>query len=87
MKAQAQDSLIAELERATHSGSPDICAQALTRVTDLFLTGADRFSEDQVLVFEGVFEFLIQRIETKAREELSAQRRRLPMVRAPLSME
>jgi uncharacterized protein (DUF2336 family) len=71
--AQAQDSLIAELERATHSGSPAICGQALTRVTDLFLASADRFSEEQVLVFEEVFEFLIQRIETRARQELSTR--------------
>jgi uncharacterized protein (DUF2336 family) len=69
----AQVSLIAELEHATHSGSPAICAQALTRVTDLFLASADRFSEEQVLVFEEVFEFLIHRIETRARQELSTR--------------
>jgi len=51
--AKVQASLITELERATHSGAHD-CAETLRRVTDLFLVGADRFSEDQVLLFEDV---------------------------------
>ncbi len=71
--AKAQHSLISELERATHSGSHDKCVSTLQRVTDLFLAGADRFSEDQVLVFEEVLGFLIQRIEARARAELSTR--------------
>ena len=70
--AKAQASLITELERATHSGEHD-CAVTLRRVTDLFLAGADRFSEDQVLLFENVLGFLVQRIETRARAELSTR--------------
>ena len=70
---KAQVSLISELERAMHSGSHDRCAETLRRVTDLFLAGADRFSEDQVLLFEDVLGFLIQRIETRARAELSTR--------------
>ena len=70
--AKAQASLITELERATHSGEHD-CAETLRRVTDLFLAGADRFSEDQVLLFENVLGFLVQRIETRARAELSTR--------------
>jgi uncharacterized protein (DUF2336 family) len=71
--AKAQHSLISELERATHSGSHDKCVDTLKRVTDLFLAGADRFSEDQVRLFEDVLGFLIQRIETRARAELSTR--------------
>jgi uncharacterized protein (DUF2336 family) len=71
--AKAQHSLISELERATHSGSHDKCVDTLRRVTDLFLAGADRFSEDQVRLFEDVLGFLIQRIETRARAELSTR--------------
>jgi Uncharacterised protein conserved in bacteria (DUF2336) len=71
--AKAQDSLITELEHATHSGSPDQCIETLRRVTDLFMAGADRFTEDQVLLFEDVLGFLIQRIETRARAELSTR--------------
>ncbi len=70
--AQANPSLIAELERATHNGSHD-CAETVQRVTDLFLAGADRFTEDQVLLFENVLGFLVQRIETRARAELSTR--------------
>ncbi|MBX9773455.1 MAG: DUF2336 domain-containing protein [Xanthobacteraceae bacterium] len=79
--AQAQPSVISELERATH-GDADECADALQRVTDLFLSGADRFSEDQVRLFEDVLGFLIERIDTRARAELST---RLALVeRAPI---
>lgn len=70
--AQAHPSLIAELERATHSGSHD-CTDTVRRVTDLFLAGADRYSEDQVLLFENVLGFLVQKIETRARAELSTR--------------
>jgi uncharacterized protein (DUF2336 family) len=72
-KATASPSLIAELERATHSGSSDRCAETMRRVTELFLTGAERYSEDQVLLFENVFEFLVIRIEERAREELATR--------------
>jgi uncharacterized protein (DUF2336 family) len=70
--AQAQASLIAELERATH-GDAHECADTLRRVTDLFLSGADRFTEDQVRLFEDVLGFLIERIDTRARAELSTR--------------
>src|SRR5438874_934062 len=70
-KPRANESLIVELERATHSGSPERCAETMRRVTDLFLTGADRYSEDQVLLFENVLGLLVERIERRAREELS----------------
>ncbi len=69
--ANAQISLISELEYATRSGSHDKCVETLQRVTDLFLAGADRFTEDHVRIFENVLEFLIQRIEHRARAELS----------------
>jgi uncharacterized protein (DUF2336 family) len=68
-----QGSLITELERATRSGSHDKCAETLQRVTDLFLAGADRFTEDHVRIFENVLEFLVQRIENRARAELSTR--------------
>ena len=72
-KATPGQSLIAELERATHSGSSARCAETMRRVTELFLTGAERYSEDQVLLFENVFEFLVIRIEERAREELATR--------------
>lgn len=71
--ANAQISLISELEYATRSGSHDKCVETLRRVTDLFLAGADRFTEDHVRIFENVLEFLVQRIEHRARAELSTR--------------
>ena len=71
--ANMQVSVIRELEHAMHGGSLDRCEETLSRVTDLFLAGADRFSEDQVLLFEDVLGFLIERIETRARAELSTR--------------
>lgn len=70
--AQSQASLIAELECATTAGGHD-CVETLRRVTDLFLAGADRFSEEQVLLFENVLGFFIQKIEARARAELSTR--------------
>src|SRR5215510_3041799 len=72
-KPKANESLIVELERVTQNGSPERCAETMRRVTDLFLTGAERYSEDQVLLFENVFEFLVIRIEERAREELATR--------------
>jgi uncharacterized protein (DUF2336 family) len=45
----------------------------MRRVTDLFLSGADRFSEDQVILFENVLGHLVERIERRARAELSTR--------------
>ena len=43
----------------------------LRRVTDLFLNEADRLNEVQIAVFDDVLVHLVQRIELKARVELS----------------
>jgi hypothetical protein len=67
----AQQSLIAELEDAIKSGSPEKRVETLRRVTDLFLNDADRLNEAQVGLFDDVLCHLIKRIETKALAELS----------------
>ncbi len=74
-------SLISELEDAIKSGPMDRRVETLRRVTDLFLTGADRFSDEQIAVFDDVLGHLIDRIETKALAELS--RCLAPIERAP----
>jgi uncharacterized protein (DUF2336 family) len=78
---QQTQSLISELESALRSELGDKCIETLRRVTDLFLADADRLSEQQIMLFDDVFCCLIQRIETKALEELS--RRIAPIRRAP----
>jgi uncharacterized protein (DUF2336 family) len=67
----AQQSLIVELEDAIKSGSSEKRVETLRRVTDLFLSDADRLSEAQIGVFDDVLCHLIKRIETKALVELS----------------
>jgi len=68
---QADRSLIAELEDAIQSGSKDKRLETLRRITDLFVADADRFTNQQIDVFDDVLGHLIKRIEGKALAELS----------------
>src|ERR1700722_10141143 len=74
-------SLIIELEKALRSGSKDRRINALRRVTDLFVADADRLSDQQINVFDEVLGHLIERIEARARAELS--HRLAPIHNAP----
>jgi hypothetical protein len=64
-------SIIAEIEGTFASGSADKQADILRRVTDLFLAGADDYSDDHVDLFDGVISRIAEKIETKARAELA----------------
>jgi len=77
----SSQSLISELEDAIQSGSKDKRLDALRRITDLFVAGADRLSDKQIDVFDDVLGHLIKRIEGKALAELS--RRLAPINNAP----
>jgi uncharacterized protein (DUF2336 family) len=79
---RAPNSLIADLEDSIKSGSQQRRVETLRRVTDLFLSDADRLNEAQVGVFDDVLCHLIKRIETKAVAELSA--RLAPVDNAPI---
>ena len=63
--------LINELEDALHSSSSEKRLATLRRVTHLFLNEAGRLNEAQIAVFDDVLVHLVQRIESKARIELS----------------
>jgi len=67
----AATSLIPELEDVLQRGSRHKRAQALRRITALFLEGAESYSDAHVALFDDVFALLIEEIETKARAELS----------------
>ncbi len=67
----AAPSLIPELEEIVQHGSPRRRAQALRRITALFLDGASLFNQDHVRLFDDVFNRLIDGIEWRARAELS----------------
>jgi uncharacterized protein (DUF2336 family) len=55
--------------------------EMLTRITDLFVNGAARFSEDQIGVFDDVMARLVSTIEAKARAKLA--HRLAPIANAP----
>jgi uncharacterized protein (DUF2336 family) len=81
LQMSAARSLIPELEDIVQHGSPRRRAQALRRITTLFLDGASLFNDDHVRLFGDVFNRLIDEIETKARAELS--RHLAPVGNAP----
>src|ERR1700688_2394015 len=74
-------SLLDELETTLASGSSSRGIAILTSVTDLFINGAQRFSEDQIGVFDDVMVRLMVTIETKARAKLA--QRLAPIANAP----
>ncbi len=73
--------LIDELEAALSSGTDARRIEMLTRVTDLFVGGAARYSEEQIGIFDDVMVRLMSTIETKARSKLSY--RLAPIANAP----
>jgi uncharacterized protein (DUF2336 family) len=77
----ADHSLIAELEGAIESGSKDKRIETLRRITDLFVSDANRLNDQQIDVFDDVLGHLIKRIEGKALAELG--RRLAPINNAP----
>jgi uncharacterized protein (DUF2336 family) len=74
--------LIAELEDAIQGNFADKRAVLLRRVTDLFVRGADAFTEDHVAVFDDVLVRLAAGMELRARAELSD--RLAPIANAPI---
>src|ERR1700684_3045884 len=80
----AGQSLISELEDAIQSGSKDKRVDSLRRITDLFVSDANRLNDQQIEVFDDVLGHLIKRIEGKALAELS--RRLSPINNAPIEI-
>src|SRR5271169_4657194 len=76
--------LIDELESALASGNISRRVDILTRVTDLFITGAEVYSEEQVGVFDEVMARLVSTIESQARAKLA--RRLAPIANAPTNV-
>jgi uncharacterized protein (DUF2336 family) len=76
--------LLDELETALAAGTNMRRIEMLTRITDLFIGGAPRFSEQQVGVFDDVMARLVHTIETEARAKLS--NRLAPISNAPVNV-
>ena len=66
-------SLIQELEDALSSGTSEQRIVTLGRVTDLFVTGADSYSEDQIDLFDDVLIKITARIEARSLARLSSR--------------
>jgi uncharacterized protein (DUF2336 family) len=75
------NSLIDELERALSAGSNAERITMLSRITDLFVEGANSYSAGQINLFDDVLAKLANAIESKARAKLAS--RLAPVPNAP----
>jgi uncharacterized protein (DUF2336 family) len=75
------EDLLDELQATLAHGTVARRVETLRRVTDLFISGAVEFSDDQIALFDNVFQCLMHHIETSARALLS--NRLAPIDRAP----
>src|SRR5271156_4844649 len=72
----AQESLIDQLEGMVANQDLSRRAEVLRRVTDLFVHGSGKFSEEQIELFDEVMSKLVENIELAARAALGD---RLPL--------
>ena len=68
-----QINLVDELEGILASKNVSRRAEILRRVTDLFVVGSGRFSEDQVELFDDVMAKLVESVERAARAQFGAR--------------
>src|SRR4030081_4165293 len=64
-------SLLDELETTLAHGTVARRVETLRRVTDLFINGAVDFSDEQIALFDDVFQCLMHHIETAAKALLA----------------
>lgn len=76
--------LLPELELAIARGSPKRRSEMLFSVLDVFANGADRFSDDEIALFDDIIMRLAVEIEMAAREKLA--QRLAPIAKAPLNI-
>jgi uncharacterized protein (DUF2336 family) len=75
------ENLLDELQTTLAHGTVARRVETLRRVTDLFINGIVEFSDDQIALFDDVFQCLMHHIETSAKALLS--NRLAPVDRAP----
>ncbi|MGY4283146.1 uncharacterized protein (DUF2336 family) [Bradyrhizobium sp. LM2.7] len=71
--AKAELSIIDEVESAIRLGSPEKGLETARRVTDLFLSSAGSFDDEQILLFDDVLDRLIGTIELRAIADIGAR--------------
>ena len=69
--AVSSENLLDELQSTLAHGTVARRVETLRRVTDLFINGAVEFSNEQIALFDDVFQCLIVHIETSAKALLS----------------
>ena len=74
-------SVLDELESALQSGAMGRRTTVLRQITDLFTSGAENFSQQQIALFDDVMSHLVSHIESRALVELSS--RIAPVANAP----
>ena len=79
--AAVSKGLLFELQEAMASGNVAKRVDRLRRVTDLFVNAPLDYSDDQIAVFDDVFQCLIEQIETSAKAMLA--NRLAPIAKAP----
>ncbi len=77
----APGSFIKEIELAIARGSPDRRADMVRHITDLFVAESDRYSDDEIALFDDVLTRLTAEIEVSARALLA--QRLAPLPNAP----
>jgi uncharacterized protein (DUF2336 family) len=70
-KSSTSENLLDELQATLAHGTVSRRVETLRRVTDLFISGVVEFSDDQIALFDDVFQCLMHHIETSARALLS----------------
>jgi uncharacterized protein (DUF2336 family) len=68
---KASENLLEELQATLAHGTVARRVETLRRVTDLFVAGAEDYSDEQVGLFDDVFQCLLDRIETAAKALLA----------------
>jgi uncharacterized protein (DUF2336 family) len=69
--AKVSENLLDELQATLAHGTVARRVETLRRVTDLFINGAVDYSDDQIALFDDVFQCLIGHIETSAKALLA----------------
>ena len=80
-KPAASENLLDELQATLAHGTVARRVETLRRVTDLFINGAVDFSDEQIELFDDVFQCLMHHIETSAKALLA--NRLAPISSAP----
>ncbi len=71
--SKAKLSIIDEVESAIRAGSAEKGLETARRVTDLFLSSAGSFDDEQIALFDEVLERLIRTIELRALADMGAR--------------